>query len=398
MNVTLGEPRKAFLYKSPSALLFSVGYALVGGIWLAACSQLHGILGISAINEFWLETSLDALFVGVSAFLIFTQLNRPADINSKPQNGALAPSTRIERPSILVIVIIVLSIFGIGLTVYVSVKKQIALGATGNLESISRLKVGQIESWLDEARSDTQSTINSNSFKAELRTWLDNGRRNDIFRDYLLTRLRELASLGHFHDVSLYDRNGALLLTTMTSEKPERIDRNVMESVVRGASLIDDFHFLANSDDKDVVVGFYSSVHLDATSAPIAMIHVSLAPEKLLYPLLQQWPGTSASAETLLFRRDGDNVLFLNTLRHRKDAPLSLKLPLSTPACFPPAFSMDRAEQFPGLITAIKLAWRFRFLFRVHPGMSCQKSTKPKLMPHSIRLPGLPPAWSAFSS
>ncbi len=50
-------------------------------------------------------------------------------------------------------------------------------------------------------------------------------------------------------------------------------------------------------------------------------------PRDFLYPLIQSWPVPSRSAESLLVRRDGEDVLFLNDLRHRKDTALSLRLP-----------------------------------------------------------------------
>ena len=52
-------------------------------------------------------------------------------------------------------------------------------------------------------------------------------------------------------------------------------------------------------------------------------------PEQFLYPFVQSWPTPSRSAETLLVRRDGDDVLFLNKLRHRPDPALTLRIPLS---------------------------------------------------------------------
>ena len=51
-------------------------------------------------------------------------------------------------------------------------------------------------------------------------------------------------------------------------------------------------------------------------------------PETYLYPSLGNWPTPSPSAETLLVRREGNDVLFLNKLRHKKDAALSFRLPL----------------------------------------------------------------------
>jgi len=47
------------------------------------------------------------------------------------------------------------------------------------------------------------------------------------------------------------------------------------------------------------------------------------------FRLLQEWPTTSATAEFLLVRRDGDDVLFLNDVRHATDTAFRLRRPLS---------------------------------------------------------------------
>lgn len=48
-----------------------------------------------------------------------------------------------------------------------------------------------------------------------------------------------------------------------------------------------------------------------------------------LYPLIQSWPLSSETAETLLVQKDGDDVLFLNELRHTADTALKLRIPLT---------------------------------------------------------------------
>ena len=249
------------------------------------------------------------------------------------KSSDLAPTTpfRLSRQVPLVAVLFLLTLGGIGITLYQSVRKQIAIEATSNLESIAILKVGQIESWLDEARSDANLTINTESFATDLRTWLDSGKRNDKQRKLLLARLEELTSVGRFRYVSLYDAKGALLMTTAASGNPEKRSELVVAATNQGEMKLDEFHIDDASESKEASVGFFSPIRIAATSAPIAVLHVSLIPGQLLYPLLQQWPGMSPSAETLLVRRDAGDVVFLNTLRHRKDAPLSLRLPLSTP-------------------------------------------------------------------
>ena len=68
---------------------------------------------------------------------------------------------------------------------------------------------------------------------------------------------------------------------------------------------------------------------LDPDKRPVAVLILRTDPEQFLYPFVQSWPTPSRSAETLLVRRDGDDVLFLNKLRHRPDPALTLRIPLS---------------------------------------------------------------------
>ena len=51
-------------------------------------------------------------------------------------------------------------------------------------------------------------------------------------------------------------------------------------------------------------------------------------PPWYFYPFIKSWPTPSKSAETILVRKDGDYVLFLNELRHAKDTALKLRFKL----------------------------------------------------------------------
>ena len=67
----------------------------------------------------------------------------------------------------------------------------------------------------------------------------------------------------------------------------------------------------------------------DTASANGATTFANGKPEDFLFPLIQTWPMPSASAETLLVRLEGDDVLYLNELRHRKGTAGRLRFPLS---------------------------------------------------------------------
>ena len=63
----------------------------------------------------------------------------------------------------------------------------------------------------------------------------------------------------------------------------------------------------------------------------VGVILMRIEPYQFLYPLIKSWPTPSLTGETELFRREGNEVVFLNELRHRKNIPLNLRFPLNSP-------------------------------------------------------------------
>jgi len=65
----------------------------------------------------------------------------------------------------------------------------------------------------------------------------------------------------------------------------------------------------------------------------IGFLGLRVDPKKYFYPFLLSWPTPSQTAETLLVRRDGGDVLFLNELKFKKNSALTLRFPLTKTEC-----------------------------------------------------------------
>lgn len=61
----------------------------------------------------------------------------------------------------------------------------------------------------------------------------------------------------------------------------------------------------------------------------VAVIILRKNPHLSIFPLIQTWPSISKSAENLIVRKEGDSVLFLNELRHKKNTALKFKVPIN---------------------------------------------------------------------
>jgi len=62
---------------------------------------------------------------------------------------------------------------------------------------------------------------------------------------------------------------------------------------------------------------------------PLGVLVMRIDPAAYLYPSIQRWPVPSPTSEVLIVRRDGNDALYLNALRFRQDAALTLRLPLT---------------------------------------------------------------------
>jgi hypothetical protein len=61
---------------------------------------------------------------------------------------------------------------------------------------------------------------------------------------------------------------------------------------------------------------------------PLGVLVLRIDPTKQFYPFMERWPTPSKTAETLLVRREGNEVVFLNELRFQTNTALNLRAPL----------------------------------------------------------------------
>ena len=98
------------------------------------------------------------------------------------------------------------------------------------------------------------------------------------------------------------------------------------------------------------------------------------SPINFSIPLIQSWPTPSHSGETVLIRREGNEVVILNELRNRKDTPLTLRYSLQE--SLPAAMAAKGKEgTIEGVITAVCRGGGSRQDSPTHPGISSPRLT-----------------------
>ncbi len=216
----------------------------------------------------------------------------------------------------------------IGVLYYRNTLLQIEADRGSELKAIAELKVSQIVAWRRERIGDAM-VHSTGVTRDQILRWLKTP--GDAKLAASLTRgWNELGRVYGYHTVLLLTPDGRQLLRA----DPERIVEPAEPEALRLVRQAASTRNIAFGDLFRCPIR--NSTHLDE-AAPVldeagrvaAVVLLRMDPDDLLYPLIQTWPIPSGSSETLLVRRDGDSVLFLNRLRYDNAPALTRRIPLS---------------------------------------------------------------------
>jgi len=198
-----------------------------------------------------------------------------------------------------------------------------------SLVAVGELKADQITTWLHERHNDAQTLRGDPLLSAAVADMLAG-------RDARSATTRVQAYFDDFQrnygyvDLVLTSPNGAVVLRA-----PNTVSHSVGREAKALAARATTTRRVASSDlyldaEGQARLGLAAPVLSDAGGGAIAAVILHIDPSRYLYPLIRGWPLPSESGETLLVERRGDQVLYLNELRHRKNTAFKLTTPVNT--------------------------------------------------------------------
>jgi diguanylate cyclase (GGDEF)-like protein/PAS domain S-box-containing protein len=243
----------------------------------------------------------------------------------------------------LIFLLLSVAILVIGLQAYRAQATHLKDIHLHDLEAVAELKVDLIADWLAERRANVVSASGNPTIANAAADWLASG--DDAARERLAGFLRNFRQAYNFASTELRDLDGRLLLGEgEIMPEMEEMPLLVREAVRTGKAAMLDLHH--HDDDASARLGHVAPIHIGAGEQRriVAVLFVGLRAETYLYPHIQRWPRPSTTGELVLVRRDGHEVIFLNDLRHRRDAAFHMHLPLATPD-LPAALAIRAGEQ-----------------------------------------------------
>jgi PAS domain S-box-containing protein len=249
------------------------------------------------------------------------------DLGSQARTSRVGPRSG-ARLTLLVVCGVAIALALIGGRVYFLSQRDAALERmNAELSAIRELKTDQIIQWrnglLADGRQASQDPAVSDGIAAwlaapgnaktaaNLRAWLDSIRRERGYERGLLLSV-----------------DGSAWLSTDDREGPDARDLAEARTALDGGvqtTITDLFLDPATGLPRLDVISLLGG----GSTRTSAVLVLRGDPRDFLYPMIQSWPIPSGTAETLLVRRNGDDIVYLNELRHRSGTALKLTAPLS---------------------------------------------------------------------
>jgi len=275
------------------------------------------------------------------------------------------------------------------------------------LKTIGDIKTEQISEWYQD-RSNFAHEIRLSVYMNEHALNVIRGKADNYEINKLIGRLISRQISDPFARFALYNKFGEEILSVPSDSHDSEAasDPNFNQAIKQNCITVTDLHERKNAipNQKALIhMNFWIPLSIDNGKVEGAWL-VQRDPDAYLYPLIQNWPTFSKTGETLLVRKEGNEVVYLNELKHRKDTAFKLRYDIDKYNALPAVMALkgktgivegmdyrgtpvlaylkavkgtpwfavvkvDRAEIFQGLKTKIWAIWAFIIILIAMVGM-----------------------------
>ncbi|WP_429235910.1 PAS domain-containing protein [Aeromonas salmonicida] len=289
-------------------------YAAVASLWILLSDKAVEWL-FSTPSQFALASTIKGwLFILITALMLYTMLRRRIDMP--------VVTRQFSRRQLLPLILINGLILGLtGMAIAQSLShtqdKEIA-----RIEAIADLKSKQITEWLKARERDTHLLAENTLYTGLYRQRDDAPQSNG--REQLMAQLAEFISIRGFSAATLFSPAGKTLWQTSGAGSLNSRLRHAFTKVEAGHVMRVGPYLDEQGQPR---LDFIAPLPIKGAPSPFIVLQITSS--NWLNNILKQWPIPDSSGEALLFRKQGDQVQFLNDVRYRPASALTLQIPIS---------------------------------------------------------------------
>jgi len=196
------------------------------------------------------------------------------------------------------------------------------------LTDVAELKVRQIVGWRIERVGDGLVLANNAAIARQAQAYFE----NKVPRNELLHWIEVMCVHNGYCRAGLFDPSGALRLSYGDIDKKiGKEDHMLIRDVEEQKTVVlSDLHLEegTGSPVADLVVPLMTKETDTISVAGVFIFRID--PQSFLYPLVEAWPTGSRTSESLLIRREGNDIVYLNELRYMQNSSLRFRMPVAT--------------------------------------------------------------------
>ncbi|MCX6879705.1 MAG: PAS domain S-box protein [Verrucomicrobia bacterium] len=258
-----------------------------------------------------------------------TRMHPTPPASTPPEATLWTNDSRTVLHFILIFVMLAAGIVAAGYHYYLRQAQQFRSAVELQLVAITELKIRELAQWRVERLEDCGILFKNAAFTALVRRHLAEPEDQDTLQQ-LRTWLGRFGMHARYDQISLLDTQGVTRLALPDAQSPVSsiVAEHAAVALRTDQMVFQDFY--RSTVDGQIRLAVLVPIHDEADGQrPLGVIVMRINPNIYLYPFICRWPVSSETAETLLVRREGNEVVFLNELRFQKNTALTLRSPLT---------------------------------------------------------------------
>ncbi len=265
--------------------------------------------------------------------------------------SAPEPASRFLKGPLAIFLLLFLAIGSAGFFYLKFQLSEIRRARQQELNAVANLKVRQISGWYQERLADAGYVFRVHGPSDSINTFAAAPSALKA-KKRILTLMTAARENLHYSRVLFFDRKNQVRLAVPEERAwADMRDKDfVSQALHTGKIRISDLHLEGMASDHnnlnmDLFVPLIPESNPSGKAREaVGVLMFEINPHDFLFPLIQSWPTPSPTAETLLVRREGNEVVFLNELRHRKNTALALRMPVEPRSLLPAAMAVQGRE------------------------------------------------------
>jgi PAS domain S-box-containing protein len=245
-----------------------------------------------------------------------------------PARGQAEFAARTSYTFVLVFVLLAAGIVIAGFLYYRNYERRYRTEVEHEISAIAGLKADGLVQWRKERMGDAAVLYKNANFSERVRRHLEKPEDAEA-QERLRTWLQHVWEGYPYDRVFLLDARGRERMSMPETRRSVSRQVTLQAAEVLRTKQVAFVDFYRNEFDQRVYLAILVPIFEERGAGRAwGTLVLCIDPGQYLYPFMKRWPTPSRTAETLIVRREGNDVLFLSELRFQKDTALNLRLPL----------------------------------------------------------------------